>query len=101
MQGPPDPMGMGDVGTLTWKPCTKMRTVSPTRALVGVMVIFGPLGATATKKGQGEKGRQPSAGVNEGLLNGRGCEEAEGWMLDGQTAGWPNDRASRLDRWLH
>lgn len=59
------------------------------------------LGSNCNKKGQGEKGRQPSAGVNEGLLNGRGCEEAEGWMLDGQTAGWPNDWASRLDRWLH
>jgi len=48
------------MGMLTWKPCTKIRTVSPTRALVGVIVIFGPLGATA-REGN-EKGYQPSKG---------------------------------------
>lgn len=45
---------------LTWKPCTKIRTVSPTRALVGVIVIFGPLGATARE--EDKKGYQLSEG---------------------------------------
>lgn len=55
------PRPWGRMEMLTWKPCTKIRTVSPTRALVGVIVIFGPLGATARE--EDKEGREPSEGL--------------------------------------
>lgn len=64
------PWRWGWVGMLTWKPCTKIRTVSPTRALVGVIVIFGPLGATA----------------REG--NEKGCQSSEGFPVPVGALGW-------------
>lgn len=37
-------------GDPTWNPCTVMRTVSPTFALVGDMKSLGPLGAAEKRK---------------------------------------------------
>lgn len=37
-------------GDPTWNPCTVMRTVSPTFALLGDIKSFGPLGAAEKKK---------------------------------------------------
>ncbi len=37
-------------GDPTWNPCTVMRTVSPTFALLGVMKSLGPLGAAEKRR---------------------------------------------------
>lgn len=42
-------------GDPTWNPCTVMRTVSPTFALVGDMKSLGPLGAAEKRKEKKDK----------------------------------------------
>lgn len=52
-------------GDPTWNPCTVMRTVSPTFALVGDMKSLGPFGAAETrqkKKRQRDKGHRTERG---------------------------------------
>lgn len=39
----------------TWNPCTMIRTVSPTFALVGVIESLGPFGAAKKRGEQGEE----------------------------------------------
>lgn len=54
---PPQPL-LNDQRRLTWNPWTRIRTVSPTRARLGVIIILGPLGATR------RRGRSDQRGVS-------------------------------------
>lgn len=47
-------------GDPTWNPCTVMRTVSPTFALVGDMKSLGPLGAAEKRKEKKTKRQRSS-----------------------------------------
>lgn len=67
---------------------------------------FRALGSNCNKKGWGEKGHQPSVGVNEGLMRCWPAGEADCWVIDGQMIDGQMDRqastlwAEEIDRQL-